>query len=119
MCKPAPKATAGAVLMNAICTKAGLATVGAGGSGLALWLVAGTALNAWVILGLVGTNAITGIVLLVKRANRPEPFAGAPAAARMPARTTIRLEARTVPAITQATHPVHEITHISAPTTAA
>lgn len=99
MCKPARTVTAGAVLMSMLGTKAGFGLVATVGSGAFVLAVAGSALNAWVIMILAGGWAITLIALLAKRANPVRQVAPRPAPAP-PVRATVHvLEARPVQAL--------------------
>ncbi|MEU8271226.1 hypothetical protein AB0B89_29215 [Sphaerisporangium sp. NPDC049002] len=83
MCSPPPKVTAGAILANAMLSKAGLIVGGIAASGLALYVAAGTALTAYVWMVLVGWAAVSTILLLRRRAD--------------PVRQVVRTQSRPAP----------------------
>lgn len=89
MCAPEPRVTAGA----------GLAVCAVIGSGFGLYVVAGTALNAFVWMFLTGWAAIASILLLRRHANPVRQAAQAPAR-RVPQRVHAQiLASRPMPAL--------------------
>lgn len=116
MCKPV-QVTAGAMLVSAIGPKATLTAISVAGGGVALYVAVATAGVTVVAVAAVATLALLALpVLLARRAHRSVSPSYQSAPARKPARTTIRLEAHTIPALAEAPATPDAITaHISAP----
>lgn len=96
MCKPAPKITAGAMLVASLSPKVVLASMAVLGSGVALVAVLGTSAPVYVWMGVVLWAAVTTIALLARRANPVRRVVTVPA--RAPQRTRVELVAsRRVP----------------------
>jgi len=95
MCKPPAKVGAGALLVTLVGPRAIVGTLATVGCGAALVAVAGSMLNAYVLMGLTGYAAITTAMLLVRRANAGVRVIAQPEPAAAPVRAPVRvLEAR-------------------------
>ena len=111
MCKPPPKVTTGAMIVATLSPRVVLATLAVAGSGVALVVVAGSALNAYVWMVLVGWASIASILLLRRRADPRRQMVAAPRPAVRP-RATVRViasrPARALPAAEPHPDAVHE-----------
>lgn len=116
MCRPV-QVTAGAMLLNMVGPKAALGLMAVAVGGVALYAAVATAGATVVAVAAVATLALLALpVLLARRAHRSVSLGYQHAPVQTPARTTIRLEAYIVPALTEALATPDAITtHTSAP----
>lgn len=115
MCAPV-KVTAGAMLVGMLSPKATLGLMAVAVGGVALYAAVVTMGATVVMVAAVATIALIALpVWLARRIHRSASPGYQPAPApRLPARTTIRLEAHTVPALAEAVATPDAITTNSA-----